>query len=364
MNRWFPTFGQLLSGRRRSSSYGLLPPYTTRLQQQSLLSVLLASAEDRVPLVPLLIAHQADERGVQKSRLNRLIHLLNDGVALPDALEQVPQLLSDEATLGIRFGMQSGILAPMLKELVDRYESSADRGWHTGRQTLGYLLAVLSCGAPIFLFMMTKISPTFVVILDDFQLERPASLSSLIEFSVWFSQLIPLLIVLLIIYALMWRFGVIRRLFGTSLLSSLSHGLSGAASAELMSDLAVATEQGRPVAGSVSTLARYHYDRTVRHRLLFVRNEAEQGMDIWSALREAKLLSTDEAISIDVAGQVGNRPWVLRQLSARRRSVDRQRWRLSSELLLPAVVIGFGAFVLWIAVAFFLPIVQIIESLS
>ena len=131
-----------------------------------------------------------------------------------------------------------------------------------------------------------------------------------------------------------------------------------------MSELAVAMEQGRPVSGAISTLASYHYDWSFRHRLLFVRNEIEQGVDVWSALRQASLLTVPEAAAIDVAGRVGNRPWVLRQLSQRRREVDCHRRRLCWELVPPSVVIILGLLVLWIVCAFFLPIVHIVLSLT
>ena len=56
-------------------------------------------------------------------------------------------------------------------------------------------------------------------------------------------------------------------------------------SADVLRKLEIASAAGRPIPGALSTLARYHFAPQIRHKLLFVRNEVEQGADRCEALR-------------------------------------------------------------------------------
>jgi hypothetical protein len=123
-------------------------------------------------------------------------------------------------------------------------------------------------------------------------------------------------------------------------------------------------DEREPVPGALSTLARYHFDPTVRNKLLFVRNEVEQGANVWQSMSSVDLLTEPEVRAMAIAERVDNRPWTLIQLAGGKRR--RSLWRIErlSELLLPAVVILIGAFVLLQGLGMFMTLTQLVHSLA
>ena len=90
--------------------------------------------------------------------------------------------------------------------------------------------------------------------------------------------------------------------------------------ADVLQLLGVAIQTGRPLAGTLSTLARYHFDPAMRQKLLLARNEVEQGADVWQSLIEAGLLTHPEAHLLNTGERLGNQTWTMTQLvSAKRR---------------------------------------------
>jgi type II secretory pathway component PulF len=133
--------------------------------------------------------------------------------------------------------------------------------------------------------------------------------------------------------------------------------------ADILDKLSVTTSAGRPIAGALSTLARYHFDPTIRHQLLFVRNEVEQGAEVWQSLATAGILSAPEAHALQSAERLGNRPWVLKQLAANKERRVARRFDRFADLLLPGAIVVLGAFVLIQALSVFLPLVRILDGL-
>jgi type II secretory pathway component PulF len=135
-------------------------------------------------------------------------------------------------------------------------------------------------------------------------------------------------------------------------------------SADVLRKLGVTTRAGRPVAGAMSTLARYHFDPITRHQLLFARNEIEQGADVWKSMATAGLLTPPEMRLLHTAERVGNRVWVLNQIAqakSRRTARRAERW---AKLALPLLVLTLGSVVLVQALTVFLPLTQLIYALT
>jgi len=170
----------------------------------------------------------------------------------------------------------------------------------------------------------------------------------------------------LAVLALLWSMFSTRagRFVRYSIVNRLVQPLRELHAAEVLQKLGVAMKAGRPIPGALSTLARYHFDPAVRHKLLFVRNEVEQGEDVWRSMTTVGLLAPAEVRLLEAAERVGNRPWALAQLVGvkKRRTLRRFEWL--SELLLPALVLLLGAFVLLQALTIFQPLTALIEGLS
>jgi type II secretory pathway component PulF len=351
----FPTFRSLASLFAGS--------WTTSAQRQSLLRLIAVAAEENLSLPPLLEAWAADEGGRQQRRLLSLARLLKNGTSLPDAIETVPGVLRDEDVLGIRFGAQSGALPAALRELIGESPQPQTNRPSRVRETMVYFCSVLVVGSLIVAFIHIKLVPNLHKILNEYDLKPPG----VVQWSWWFFgdvldkywYLFALAILALIWFTFSARPGrFLRRTF----LGRFLYPLRDLRAAEVLKSLGVAAEAGRPTPGALSTLARYHFDPRVRNKLLFVRNEVEQGADVWQSMAGVGLVTPPEARVLETAERVGNRPWALRQLAAGKERRTNRRLDRWSELALPVLVVAMGAFVLFEALTLFVPLVKLIEA--
>jgi type II secretory pathway component PulF len=356
----FPTFRRLF---REPLPLPLWSPQRARLTQRlALLRLIAVAAEERLPLTPLLEAWSVDERGVQGTRVRRLDALLKDGVPLADAVEQAPRVLGDEDILAIRFGAQSGALAAAVRQRLGDARAQSSYGRSLFRRTMIYVVIVGFVAAAITTFLCIKIIPSMQAILADFSMTAPPPLQWSIELArtfanYWWAGAV----VVLILLALM--FSVDKgRFIRHAIIGRAVRPLRELRALEVLRLLGVAAQAGRPIAGAVSTLARYHFDPAIRSKLLYVRNEMEQGADVWQSMSAGGLIAPREAAFLNTAERVGNRPWALEMLSTSKRRRTLRRLERLSELLLPAVVLVFGAFVLLQALALFTPLVTILFS--
>jgi type IV pilus assembly protein PilC len=277
-----------------------------------------------------------------------------------DALEQSPGVLTDSDILTLRFANQSGTLSTAYTEMVKLTASRSHDMRLIVRQAITYGLCLTIVMAIALSFLMSFIAPTFQQIFSDFGLRLPASLDSLIEWCSSLFRILPLAVAtLLIVSGLAWIFKLNRRLSRSGLARLWLPQLRAS---HLLRMLAMSSQAGRPVTGAVSSLARYHYDQQTRIRLLHARNEMEHGAAPFCALSDSHLLTDKEATAI--AESVGDtRVWLLRKLAEwREENVNRQA-RLLVMCLQPAIVIFFGAMVLWIVTAFFSVLSAMITSL-
>ena len=361
MDTMFPTFRRLLNFRP-PIAVGW-PWRTTSAQRRSLLRLIATAAEEDIPLSRLIEVWASDESGRQRNRLHHLAALLRDGTPLPDAIEQVRGVLNDEDVLAIRFGMQSGTLSATIRDTLEQRDLAAEYNSSQLRKSIVYLFLVVIVAIGVVTFLQIKIIPQLNYIFQDFNLSAPASLSWSIHLTrvvakYWFLSALAILAISLLVFT-SWpgrqlRSGVAGRLF---------RPLRELRVADVLQKLSVATQAGRPIAGALSTLARYHFDPTLRHQLLVVRNELEHGVDIWQTMGKLGLLTAPETQVLETAERVGNRPWVLHQLAMLRKRRNVRRMAFWSELAVPAVIILMGAFVLWQSLSIYESLVHIVYSL-
>lgn len=334
----------------------LWPWRTTATQQLTLLKMIAFATEQQLPLSPLLMAWSQDERGVQRRRVRRLAQLLNSGVPLPTAVEEVSGALRDADVLAIRFGAQSGTLRASLDAAIHDYRPV--NSW--GKGTVGYLVLVSILFFVLTMFIYVKLVPSMTDILEDYglpitrSLRWASALGSFISQFWWF-------FVLLISAALYATFSARPgRWFRQSFLGRLFRPLWTLRTADVLQKLSVAAAAGRPVAGSISTLARYHFDPAVRRKLLFVRNEMEQGAAPWQSLAAVGIITPADEALLASADLVGNRPWALEQLAAAKKRRTWRRLNRAGDLLLPMMVMLLGLFVLLQGLAILTPVIYIV----
>ena len=356
---WFPTFRRLLKTRRRSLSFGA--PFTSRAQSQALLRIIALAVEQRLPLAPLLHAFAKDQRGVQRKRVQRLANLLDSGCSLPQALEQVSRVLPEDDVLAIRFGTQSGTLSLSLRSLIeDEANSGSAQIDRQLRGALIYPVVVLMIILAIILFLVIKIWPLYDYLLFEYEVTQPpSSFYLLTRFTTNFVYY--WWIFLGSAFVLTWAIWTQR---GRSLRRRIVRPWVDMRSADVLQCLSVVSQAGRPIPGAISTLARYHHDPTLRQKLLFVRNEIEQGADLWDTLQKVKLLTPNEGDLLQAAQQVGNRPWAMAQLATCKRRRMCGRLDLARQLVEPASVVLLGVVVLAVCLGGFVPILKIVMTLT
>jgi type IV pilus assembly protein PilC len=360
MDDWFPTFRRWRLGELPAPF--TWPWYTTTAQRRGLLHVIATGIEEKLPLSPLLEAWMQDERGVQRKRIRRLIRLLNEGTPIADAVEQVPGILRDEDVLALRFDAQTGTTTAAVRESLAAQTSFVSEPPAHWLSTILYLVVVGLIAVAIVIFMLISIIPKFRQIMSEFSLSLPplteayVGLVSLFE-SYWWLWILLVVMLLSILFTGPGRFArqSLSRMFGF---------IRGSRMANVLRLIAIASDAGRPIAGALSTLARYHYDATIRSKLLYVRNELEQGAELWPTMGAAGLLADPDVRALNLAERVGNRSWVLAQLAYGKNRGARLQLDRISQLLLPAAVLLLGSFVLFQSAAIFMSLTNLIKSLA
>jgi type II secretory pathway component PulF len=361
MNSWFPTFRSIGSGSGLFRSWW--PWRTTTTQRQSLLRLIAAATEENLPLPPLLESWMLDERGVQRRRLVRLVKLLQAGRPLADAVEEVPGVLGDEGLLALRFDSQSGTRTTAVRRLLAETSVPSLAATPRIKRTIVYFCVLMPISLLLILFAQLKIIPVMARIFQEFGVEMPPvlawSVSSWGTFSVawWLGLLVA-------IAGLWWLLATHSgRPLRQALFGRLFRSEHELRSADVLQKLGIAVTAGRPIPGALSTLARYHYDPTIRQELLFVRNEVEQGAGVWNSLAGVGMLNGPEVKLLESAERIGNRDWILEQLVAAKRGRTTRRIQRATELVLPVLVLLMAGLVVFQALAVFQPLTQLINSL-
>ncbi len=343
------------------------PSDTREAVEQSLVRILAVAHRERLDAARLVALLAREHRALDRGRMERLAKRLSGGIPLASALEQTRDVLSDDKVLAIRFGSQSGTLATTFRELLDQSQMASQRAKILFQQWLVYCLVVVAVMLLLIAFQVAFILPTFRQLIEEFGVARQPALWSwrllnftveiLRAFTVWISLFGSVLLVAL---TLPWTRMIVRR----NILPLLVRPIAKLRSAQLMRMLSVAEDEGRPIPGSLSTLAHYHFDRSVRMKLLVARNEVEQGAEIWSALSNARLITERESRALANSKCRSTRAWLLRRLATWKADGVERRAITTLALVQPTVILILGAIVLCVAWASIGFISHIISSLA
>ena len=334
--------------------------------QRSLLRLLSVAHAERLDVTPLVANFAEEHRGDYRNRLRRLALRLADGTPLVDALEQSPDVLSDEAVLAIRFATQTGTLSPTYRYLVENHDATTDRVQSNLRQTFYYSVGTLLILVLSLSFLIVFIVPTIAAVREEFLLneigaEAPWAFRVLITACDILADYAPLWILAAVIVAwLVWSLPS-RRFFRRFVATRWVRGIAQTRSAEILQLLSQAVEAGRPLPAAISTLARYHFDKSVREKLLFARNEIEQGADVWTSLTESRLLTPQEASALANSSSSRSRVWAMRRLADWKQNTVIRRNENVVALVQPIMTLFFAAIVLLIGTAIFGVLTEMID---
>ncbi|HEY2155928.1 MAG TPA: type II secretion system F family protein [Isosphaeraceae bacterium] len=332
-------------------------------QQETMLWVLALAADRGRPLGPAASALAEQSSGRNRLRLRRVAECLNEGLTLPEALDFVRKSAPAPARLLVRVGHDTGSLVEALRDAASG-RSAQPPGWQSFGARIGYLCFVLLVMQAIIGFVLYFIIPKFEAIFKDFGVPLPGVTIAAIGASQWATNgwILPIITVLewLVLLYLPFAFAgyaemripIIDRLF------LRRHAIL------ILRCLAMVVEAGRPIGAGLSTMAVSYPAKWVRERLAGVYLMSEQGHDWVDALRRFGLITRTDYALLESARRAGNLPWALRELADG--SARRLGYRLQAigQIALTLLLLALGAFMGFVAVAYFLPLVLLIERLT
>ena len=332
--------------------------------QYSLLSLLAIAHEERLDPKPLIAALADEHRGRYRRRLRLLAKRLDSKTTIVPALEKTPYALSDNVVLSLRFGSQSGTLTQTYEQLIESEKPLVGESRTTQGNARGYWAVLAGTMALMLTCFTFFIFPTFKRMFDEFELKLPIAFQRLLMFGELVSS--NLLLVILACFGLGWSIWSYssRRFFRREVADRVMGRSSLLRSSQLLRMLSVAVEAGRPLAGSLSTLAKYHFDKDIRQRLLSARNEVEQGVPAWTSLVDAKIISPDEFQALSGSASSRDQSWTLRQLATVKQAISNQRVIVRTAFIHPIVILIFASVVLWICFSFLSVLANLILSLA
>ncbi|EMI21896.1 type IV pilus assembly protein [Rhodopirellula maiorica SM1] len=361
LNRWY-------KWSRRWKLVPWWPSDTRSMCQQSLIRMLAVAMSQRLDISRIVGNLAQEHRGFYRWRLLRLSKRLGEGSSLIEALEQTPDVLTQDAVLMIRVATQNGTLAQTLARMAQQHDEPRNRRQAHLRQILIYGSIIAVVMTPILLLILISLVPMLLVMVSevadpDGDFVIPASLHLLNNVSAFVSGA-SLWLGIAFVLAVVLVFSPFARMVRRTVSRSFPSANAMGRNAELLRMLADSVDAGRPLPAAVSTLARYHFDPRIRQRLLLVRNEVEQGAELWDSLAEARLITSAEASAITRLNSKSASGWMLRRLAQWKREQFDRRCDKWLSLVHPVLIILVASLVVLVCIGFFEFLIQLTQFVS
>jgi type II secretory pathway component PulF len=360
-------------------------------RQEEFVQVLAAAAEAGAPLAPAIRAYLHDRphgtlreamvavllcfvfpgyywiwyRNTNYDRkVARVAELLEEGHALPEALESTPGVASREMLLAATLGHDTGRLADSLRSLQNPARSRLTTLWLEVVPRLGYPLFLLLFITILLTFWIIFIVPRFERIFRDFDMTFPEVTQQTmvlghlaLNFGWTLVLAVPFLVALLVLLlaspTFRWHFPLIGYVYAEYVRS------------QILQALAFLLKTGKPAPEALDMLASS--DALVggaRDRLEEVCHQVEQGEPLADSLRDGRLLPRAMVPLLRTAERAGNLSWALGELADLLAQRAARRIQRLSLVLFPVPVVGVGLLVGVIVLGIFMPLIAMIDRLA
>jgi protein transport protein HofC len=343
---------------------GVVLAWAATTKQSALLHILAIAAESAMPLAPAIAAFSDQYRGLAHRRIMNLAARLNWGTTLAEALQRSHGIVSRDAVLLAWAGQETGLLSKALRMAAD-VRSSQLPIWTSIASRIAYILALLLGMQGISGFILYFIVPKFEAIYKDFNVGLPGVTIMVIGVSHFLTDyrdpvaLLPLaelgLLILIPVSFLGW---------GSYSVPVFDRLLHRRHTALVLRCLSLFVEGGKPIELGFSTLASHYPTYWVRGRLRRADAAVRGGLNWIDALRKYRLIRASDAAVLASAEAVGNLAWALSELAVTAERRLTIWFQLVTQILFPLVVMMLGILVFILAVAYFLPLVGLIQALS
>jgi type II secretory pathway component PulF len=332
-------------------------------QRYALLWMLAIAADHRMPLATSVEAFAGQYRGAFRRRVAGLAALLSKGMGLSSALRAIPGLTSEETAMIVEVGEENDRLGDALRRAAAQQSAQSSAAEDFSSQ-MSYLGVVLLVGQGIVFFVLFFIMPKFEAIFLDFGIPLPRVTKAVIRAAHLLSStflIVPAIILMalpLVLPALPW-------LSANGAAAWFPAGPSRRRHAALiLRALAMTAEANRPMESGLHTLAIRYPSGRIRRLLAAAEDDVRRGVDWREALDRRGLIRATDREALTAAQAVGNLPWAMNDLADAALRRANLRRALLAQALWPLIIGALGAVVLVLAVAFFLPLVELIGRLS
>ena len=339
------------------------------LRRTSLLMLLAGSLGHGDSLLQGLKAYESENDGEWAGKVAQLRTLLETGYPLSSAVAMVGELFPEQTVTAIRIGEKTGCLPAVLLDEAKRVSEDIPQDQGTGISFESLLLwgamlgaALLSLVSFLIIFIVPKMKEIFI----GFGTELPRPLFLLIQISDLmlrhaYAYVLPLIAACCYGSWLLYKRTRHRLIHGYYSFETYFPRLWVPGLLRMMS-LSVATDQ--PVSISLDALMQDMPEGRTAEKFSELRHRVNQGEDPVVALGQTGLLRQREMLFLHSPLRSHHLDWALRHMASER-DRRRNRWRrLIPEMIGPVAVVTFGLVVLFICIAFFSPMVKLINDLS
>ncbi len=343
---------------------GVIFAWRAATKQEALLQILAIAAEGEMPLAPAVAAFADQYGGLSHRRIMQLAARLNSGTRPAEALKVSRGLVTQDAVLLAWVGEAAGVLPKALR-IAAASRSNQLPVWTSIAARVAYILILLLSMQTICGFIMYFIVPKLEAISMDFKIALPDVTIFVIhasQFAVKYAApalLLPFaevgLLILLPFSFLGW---------GNYSVPVFDRVLAARHSALVLRCMSLFVEAGKPIALGLATLRSHYPAYWVKRRLTQAESDVRHGTDWIQALWQQRLIGTADAHVLASSEAVGNLSWACAQLA---QTLERRlavRFQMLIQALFPLAVVMLGLVVFILATAYFLPLVNIIQSLT
>ena len=341
----------------------------SRAQRTHFLWFLAATTQKQRPLATELMAWGRSHPGRFGSQVLEVARDIGVGESLSDALAAQRRLLDPSDLMSVRVAEQTGTLAETLRECAVRQTQSLKGDSVVGNAsgTGIWLWSVVVVAAAIVSFVMYYIIPKFKQIFLGFDTALPHVTVWLITLSdlcvQWMPVLLPTFLILSVALLRACGEAYLRGWSETWLAWKLGFGRQ-AEVPRLLRRLRGAVVAKMPWPAALMPMVLKHPQDDIRSRLERVLGRVTAGMGVWPALRDAGLLNARDVSLLEMAERANNLDWALAALAESKERSLQHRWQMAQTLSVPVFTVAAGFLVMLICVAFFMPLVKLLNDLS
>lgn len=341
----------------------------SRAQRAHFLWFLAMTTQKQRPMATELMAWGRSHPGRFGSQVLEVARDIGVGESLSEALAAQRGLLHPSDLMSVRVAEQTGTLAETLRDCAVRQTQSLKGDSVVGNAsgTGVWLWAVVVVAATVVSFVMYYIIPKFKAIFYGFGTELPwvtVSLINLADLCVdWMPLLLPSFVMLSVVLLRSCGEAYLRGWSETWLAWKLGFGRQ-AEVPRLLRRLRGAVVAKMPWPTALLPMVLKHPQDDIRSRLERVLGRITAGMEVWPALRDAGLLNARDVSLLEMAERANNLEWALAALAESKERSLLHRWQMAQTLSVPVFTVAAGVLVMLICVAFFLPLVKLLNDLS